>query len=139
MKRVLGLDLGTKSLGIALSRTGVIATAHDNYRFPEYQFDMALEHLDKIIVLEQIETIVLGYPLHMNGDESEMTRVVVHFKDKIEKRHPTIKVELIDERWTTKQADRILAETETPHRKRKEVIDKMAAQVILETYLKQGE
>lgn len=140
MKRVLGLDLGTSSLGIALSRTGVIASAYENYSFPNGQYITALNHLDEIIEQEQIEHIAIGFPLHMNGDESKMGRIILKFVEEIKRRHPTMTVKLIDERWTTVQANKILMESKLTYKDRKKVIDKMAAQVILETYLaQQGE
>ena len=75
----------------------------------------------------------------MTGDESDMSKQVLIFKEKLEELFPNIKVKLIDERWSTKQATRTLLEADTSRAKRKKVIDKMAAQVILETYLSQGE
>ncbi|MBS1468948.1 MAG: Holliday junction resolvase RuvX, partial [Erysipelatoclostridium sp.] len=73
------------------------------------------------------------------GDESDMSKQVLIFKEKLEELFPNIKVKLIDERWSTKQATRTLLEADTSRAKRKKVIDKMAAQVILETYISQGE
>lgn len=139
MKRVLGLDLGTSTLGIALSRTGIIATGYENFRFPPDRYDLALERVTEIVRLEAIEHICIGYPLHMSGDESEMSKRVLEFKSRLEQLLPAIKIKLIDERWSTKQATRTLLEADTSRAKRKKVIDKMAAQVILETYLNQGE
>lgn len=75
----------------------------------------------------------------MSGDESDMSKQVLIFKEKLEELFPNIKVKLIDERWSTKQATRTLLEADTSRAKRKKVIDKMAAQVILETYISQGE
>lgn len=139
MKKVLGLDLGTTTLGIALSRTGIIASGYENFRFPEGQYDSAIKRVQEIVKLEAIEHICIGYPLHMSGDESDMSKQVLIFKEKLEELFPNIKVKLIDERWSTKQATRTLLEADTSRAKRKKVIDKMAAQVILETYISQGE
>ena len=71
----------------------------------------------------------------MSGDESEHSLLARNFKTMIEEKLPTIKVVLIDERWTTKQANRRLLEADLSRKKRKNVIDKMSAVVILETYL----
>ncbi|CDC43584.1 putative Holliday junction resolvase [Firmicutes bacterium CAG:449] len=71
----------------------------------------------------------------MSGDESEHSLLARNFKTMIEEKLPTIKVVLIDERWTTKQANRRLLEADLSRKKRKNVIDKMSAVVILETNL----
>ena len=71
----------------------------------------------------------------MSGDESEHSKMARDFKLSIEEALPNVKVVLIDERWTTKQATRRLLEADLSRNKRKKVIDKMAAVVILETYL----
>ena len=78
----------------------------------------------------------LGLPLHMSGDESDHSRLARRFKEMIEEKIKDIKVVLVDERWTTKQANRVLLQADLSRAKRKKVIDKMAATVILETYLR---
>ena len=94
MKKVLGLDLGTTTLGIALSRTGIIASGYKNFRFPEGQYDLAIKRVQEIVKLEAIEHICIGYPLHMSGDESDMSKQVLIFKEKLEELFPNIKVGL---------------------------------------------
>lgn len=134
--KVLGLDLGEKSLGIALSDLmGIIASGAENFRFESLDFDKALERVKFYVQKENIKEIALGYPLNMNGSESEHSRMCLSFKEMIEKALPYVKVIMVDERWTTKQANRRLLEADLSRGKRKQVIDKMAAVVILETYL----
>ena len=134
--KVLGLDLGEKTLGIAESDTlGIIAQGIENYTFKDNEYSLALERVIYYVKKDNIQEIALGLPLHMSGDESEHSLLARKFKTMIEEKLPTIKVVLIDERWTTKQANRRLLEADLSRKKRKNVIDKMSAVVILETYL----
>ncbi|MDD6250267.1 MAG: Holliday junction resolvase RuvX [Bacillales bacterium] len=136
--KVLGLDLGEKTLGIAESDSlGIIAQGVENFRFESCNFSKALERVKYYVERDEIKEIALGLPLHMSGDESDHSLMCREFKEKIESALPDVKVVLIDERWTTKQATRYLLEADLSRAKRKKVIDKMAAVVILETYLAQ--
>ena len=132
--RYLGLDLGTKTLGVAVSdKTGLIATSftilrHDN------NFDYLIEELKKVIKEKEIETIVLGLPKNMNNTIGERGEMVISFKEKLEER-TNLPVILEDERLTTKVAENILITADVSKKKRKKVIDKMAANVILQSYL----
>lgn len=136
MNKVLGLDLGEKTLGIAESDLmGIIAQGVENYRFEDNNYSQALERVLYYIQKDNIKEIALGLPLHMSGDESEHSLLSRKFKTMIEEANQNIKVVLIDERWTTKQANRRLLEADLSRKKRKNVIDKMSAVVILETYL----
>ena len=134
--KVLGLDLGEKSLGIAISDLmGIIATGVENFRFESMDFDKAMERVKFYVKRDNIKEIALGLPLHMSGDESDHSLMCRDFKARIEKEIPGVKVALVDERWTTKQANRYLLEDDLSRNKRKKVIDKMAAVCILEAYL----
>ena len=134
--KVLGLDLGEKSLGIAISDLmGIIATGVENFRFESMDFDKAMERVKFYVKRDNIKEIALGLPIHMSGDESDHSLMCRDFKARIEKEIPGVKVALVDERWTTKQANRYLLEADLSRNKRKKVIDKMAAVCILETYL----
>ena len=134
--KVLGLDLGEKSLGIAVSDLmGIIATGIENFRFESMDFDKAMERVKFYVKRDNIKEIALGLPLHMSGDESDHSLMCRDFKTRIEKELPGVKVALVDERWTTKQANRYLLEADLSRNKRKKVIDKMAAVCILEAYL----
>ena len=83
---------------------------------------------------KKVDKIVLGYPKHMNGDIGDKAKLCEEFKKKIEE---TINIEviLVDERWTTKLAENRLLQADISRKKRKQVIDKMAAVVILQSYL----
>lgn len=135
MKRVLGLDLGTKTLGIAISDpTQFLSTGLENFRFKENHFQHALDYLKQLLEQYQIEEIVLSYPKHMNGDEGDACLRSKRFKEKIECQL-NIKVVLWDERLTSRQANLVMLETNTSRKKRKEKIDQLAATILLQSYL----
>jgi putative Holliday junction resolvase len=138
MTKVLGLDLGTVTLGVAISRTGIISTGYEEFRYEDSQWQIAVQEVERIVKLENIQVIVLGLPLNMSGTESQMSENARNFKVMIEEVLPEVQVVLIDERWTTKQATNRLLESDMSRSKRKKVIDKMAAQIILDTYLERG-
>ena len=132
--RYLGLDLGTKTLGVAISDlTGTIATSltilrHDN------NHNYLIEELKKIINEKNVETIVLGFPKNMNNTIGERGEMVLSFKEKLEK-SISLPIILEDERLTTRVAENILITADVSRKKRKKVIDKMAANIILQSYL----
>ena len=135
MGRLLGLDLGTRTCGIAVSDPmGIIASGYENYRFRENDFDNALMHIKEICDKMNIEKIIIGLPKHMNGDLGEKCELVLAFKEKLEKL-TNLEVITVDERWTTVIANRRLLDADLSRKKRKEVIDKMAAVEILQGYL----
>lgn len=136
LNRVMGLDLGDKTLGIALSdTTRTIASPIETYRFEDKKFDKALERVIYYCEKENIKEIALGYPLHMNGSESEHSLLSKRFKEMIEEKLKDVSVFLIDERGTTIEATNYLLDADMSRKKRKKVVDAIAAQIILETYL----
>ena len=133
--KVLGLDLGSRTLGIAISDAlGIIATGVETYRFADDQYDLALNRVVEIVKEKKVNKVVLGYPKHMNGDIGEKAKLCEEFKVKVENA-TGLEVVLVDERWTTKLAESRLLEANVSRKKRKKVIDKMAAVVILQNYL----
>jgi putative Holliday junction resolvase len=133
--RVLGLDLGSRTIGIAISDSlGIIASGVETYRFDDDRYDLALNRVIEIVKEKKVDKIVLGYPKHMNGDIGDKAKLCEDFKVKLEE---SLKIEVIlmDERWTTKLANNRLLEADISRKKRKKVIDKMAAVVILQDYL----
>ena len=132
--RYLGLDLGTKTLGVAVSDlTGTIATSLTILRH-ENNHEYLIEELKKIINEKNIEAIVLGLPKNMNNTIGERGEMVLSFKEKLEK-SINLPVILEDERLTTRVAENILITADVSRKKRKKVIDKMAANIILQSYL----
>lgn len=135
MGKILGLDLGTRTIGIAISDSlEMIASAVETHRFREDDFDSALKRVIDIVNEKKVTKIVLGYPKHMNGDIGDKALLCEDFKSKLEDRLG-LEVVLIDERWTTKLAQNRLLEFDLSRNKRKQIIDKMAAVVILQNYL----
>lgn len=132
----MGLDLGSRTIGIALSDTlGMIAHGLETYRFTPNHYRDALSHVLEIVEKENVEIIVLGLPKHMNGDIGERAQISIKFKEMILEANPNLKVILSDERLTTKVAEQSLIYANVSRKKRKQVIDKMAAVNILQGYL----
>lgn len=133
--KILGLDLGTRTLGIALSdHLEILASPVETYRFKDGDYPTAANYLEKYINQYQIKKVIIGLPLHMTGEVGESAKLVINFKEILEKRYK-IEVVTIDERWSTKSAQRTLIEADISRTKRKNLIDKMAAVVILQSYL----
>ena len=137
--RYLGLDLGTKSLGVAISdATGFIARPLKVIHFPSEQYDVALSELKNIIEEYQVDKIALGLPKNMNGSMGFASARSLKFKEMLEAitDKPIV---LIDERLSTVEAENILLEADVSRKKRKSVIDGVAAVLILETFIKMEE
>lgn len=133
--KYLGLDLGTRSLGISISDlTKTVATTYGTVHFEEKDYEKALEELSAILEKEPIEKIILGYPKNMNGSIGPRALETEEFKEKLEKKFK-IKVELQDERLSTKEASGYMIKADMSRKKRKKKIDSLAANIILQTYL----
>jgi len=134
--RIIGLDYGTKTVGVALSdETKLIAQPFVTIeRKQANKLRQTYAQIEAIIEEQDVELIVLGLPKNMNNTEGERADATYEFKEALERR-TGLTVELVDERLTTMQADRILEDTGVAHSARKEHIDKMAAAIILQTYL----
>ncbi len=132
--RYLGLDLGTKTLGVAISDPlGLIASTLTVIRHNE-EYDKLITEIEKIVNEKKVNVIVLGFPKNMNNTIGERAEITLKFKDNLEKQL-NIPVYLQDERLTTRQAENILIKNDTSRKKRKKVIDKLAATIILQSYL----
>lgn len=132
--RVLGLDLGTKTLGVAVSDlSGMIATSIGVLRHDE-NYDALLLLLEEIIRERQIGEIVLGFPKNMNNTIGPRGEITLQFQKKLEEKFQ-LPVYMQDERLTTRQAEMVLLQNDTSRKKRKKVIDGMAATIILQSYL----
>ncbi len=136
--RVLGLDVGTKTVGVALSDPlGYTAQPVETIRYsvpPE-----AYRRLFSLIRENGVDHLLVGYPLNMNGSEGPQALKVREFLKGFEKylaqKEFSISIELRDERLSTVAAERTLLEADLSRAKRKKVIDKMAAVFILQGYL----
>lgn len=134
MKRVIGLDIGDRTIGIAVSDLlGLTAQGVETIRRKKLADDIA--RLGEL--MEQYETreLVSGYPKNMNGTEGDRCEVVKAFIDEVKAVYPDVQVTFWDERLSTVAATRSLLEADVSRKKRKKVIDKMAAIFILQGYL----
>ena len=134
--RIMGLDYGDKTVGVAVSDelliTAQSVTTIERERSNKLR--KTYQQLEAIIEEYEIEKIVVGKPLNMNGTEGERVEKTRAFSDELMRRTGLEIIE-VDERLTTTEADRILEDTGVAHSGRKEHIDKMAAAIILQTYL----
>ena len=133
--RYLGLDLGTKTLGMSISdTTKTIATALKTIRFDEDDYESVLPELKSIINEYNVSKIVLGLPKNMNNTLGDRCETTIKFKEKLEK---NFECEVIfqDERLTTVEATNYMLEADLSRKKRKAKVDGLAASIILQTYL----
>lgn len=132
--RYLGLDLGSRTLGMAVSDpSGIIATSIGTIRHSE-EYERLVCEVEKIIKERKIDEIVLGLPKNMNNTIGYKGELSYKFRDMLEEK-TNLKVNLVDERLTTKQATDLLISNDTSRKKRKKVVDTMAATIILQSYL----
>lgn len=135
--RYLGLDLGKKTLGIAISdKTGMIASFYDSIRYEAE--DCLIDDIVSICEKESIEAIVLGLPKNMDGTLGFRAQETIEFKNKLEEKIG-IDIFLQDERLTTKVATDVLIDADLSRAKRKKIIDGVSAVVILQGYLDKKE
>lgn len=133
--KYLGLDLGTRTLGVSISdTTKTVATTYGTIHFEEENYEEAISKLSTIIEKEPIEKIILGFPKNMNGTIGPRALATLDFKKKLEDTF-NIKVELQDERLSTKEATNYMIKADVSRKKRKKKIDSLAANIILQTYL----
>ena len=131
--KYLGLDLGTKTLGLAISDK--LATIASPYKVLRYNdVNKLIDELLKIIDEEHVDELVLGLPKNMNNSMGFASDRSLNFKNILESRCDK-KIHLVDERLSTKEAESILLSTDTSRKKRKDIIDAYAASIILETYI----
>jgi len=132
--RYLGLDLGAKTLGLSLSdKTGTIANSYKILRHNE-DYDNLILMLKDVISDNEVSEIVLGFPKNMNNTVGQRGEICLEFKRKLEDVYK-IPVHMQDERLTTVQAEHLLISNDTSRKKRKKVIDSLAATIILQSYL----
>lgn len=131
--RLLGLDIGERTIGLALSDTGrMIATPHSTLRRSKFTVEAA--QLRLLISELNIGGFVIGLPLHVGGDEGKRCQSVRQFARNLLKLYD-IPILFHDERFSTSIVEEALHEAELSHKKRKAVVDKMAASYILQGVL----
>lgn len=133
--KVLGLDLGSKTLGVAVSDSlGLIANPIGTYKFLENHLQEALEYVKILVAEHGIKKIVLGLPKNMDGSIGFQGQYALKFKDMIIEA-TALDVVMIDERLTSKIANQAMLSADLSRKKRKTKIDKLAATIILQSYL----
>ena len=132
--RYLGLDLGSRTLGVAVSdKLGLIASNYKVIRHNE-EYDQLLTEVKSLVEELEIDTVVLGFPKNMNNTVGPKGELSLEFQKKLQE-ILSIPVVLQDERLTTKSATDMLLEGNVSRKKRKTVVDGVAASIILQTYL----
>ena len=139
MNKVIGLDLGTKTLGIAKSDALGFVHGVETFRFPFKQYIVARQHVLDVVNSVGTKEIALGYPLHLSGTQSEMSETVLRFKDDLLVMDPTLDIHLVDERLTSVTANQNISDRGMNHQQRKDNVDKIAACIILDTYIRTKE
>jgi putative Holliday junction resolvase len=135
--RVLGLDVGSKTIGMAISDPlGFTAQGLQTIRRKNKRFDF--EQLARVVHEYQVAEIVVGYPLRLSGVEGTQSEKMQHFAEELRKKFG-LPVHLWDERLTSSQANRILREAELSIKKRGEAVDRMAAVLILQSWMEARE
>ncbi len=133
--RYLGLDLGTTSLGIAISdKTNTIVSPYKVLKFPKEKYEEVLEELERIIKEKEITDVVLGLPKNMDNSLGFASMRSQKFKELIS--YLPVKIHLYDERLTTIAAQNILIATGNKKINKQNKIDAVAANIILEDFLR---
>jgi len=133
--RILGIDYGEARVGLAITDPLNI-TAQGLETIQRNGSDkVILRKLDEIFETYEVDTIVIGIPLNMNGTVSERAKVTENFIHKLKCKYNTLKIETIDERLTTVEAHKTMNFLNVNKNKKKNIVDTISAVYILETYL----
>lgn len=131
--RKMGLDYGKARIGVAFSDlSSTIASADHIYKTQSEEKD--LQYFANLIKEKSVDLVVLGLPLNADGTVCEMTKVVKDFASKLES-CANVSIAFQDERYTSFEAEEYLKEAKIKWEKRKELLDKISAQIILQDYL----
>ena len=132
--KCLGMDLGTKTLGLATSdKLGIISSPYKTIRYDD--INKLIDEVINIINELHIEVLVLGYPKNMNNSLGDAVTRTNEFKKALEDK-TGMDIKLIDERLSTVEAENHLINEDISRSKRKDIIDAVAASIILDTYLR---
>ncbi len=134
--RKMGVDYGDKRIGVAL--TDALCIISSPYEvFQNLSPEQSLQHLNDLIKQFNVDEVAMGLPLNMDGSEGERAKIHRNFGQKLSDLSG-VKVVFVDERLTSAEAEEILIQSKVRREKRKELIDKISAQIILQTYLNQS-
>lgn len=134
--RIMGLDFGSKTVGVAISDELLITAQGIEIirRKDENKLRQTLARIEELIVEYEVEEIVLGLPKHLNATEGIRVELTNDFREKLERR-TGLPVHMWDERLTTVAADKAMIEAKIRREKRKDYVDMIAASLILQGYL----
>ena len=131
--RIMALDYGDVRIGIALSDvTRFLASGYENYT--RINLDPDCKHIAKIANENNVKIIVIGLPINMDGSKGVRVEKTYEFAN-ILKNYIDVKIDFIDERLTSVSAEKILISADVSRKKRKQVLDKLSASIILQDYL----
>ena len=139
LNQILGLDLGTTTLGIAYSDAFGFVHGIESFRCDRNQYIVARKHVLELLDKMMINEVAIGLPLHLSGEMSEMANNVMRFRDDLLKERPSLIINTVDERLTSVMANNSISEQGYNHKKRKESVDRIAACIILDTYVRMKE
>ncbi len=133
--RYLGIDLGSKTVGLAMSDTTLtIASTYKTIFFKDEDYNSTINEIKDIIKEYNITKIILGLPKNMNNTLGERAEITLKYKELLEK-STGLPVVMFDERLTSVISNSILIEADMSRKKRKKKVDSIAAQIILQDYL----
>ncbi len=135
-QRIMGLDFGSKTVGVAISDPLLITAQGKEIirREQENKLRRTCARIEELIAEYEVGEIVLGLPKNMNGTEGERVQKTMEFKEMLERR-TNLPIHMWDERLTTVAADRVMMETGVRREDRHEYVDEIAAMLILQGYL----
>ncbi|WP_237585427.1 Holliday junction resolvase RuvX [Alkalibacterium sp. MB6] len=135
--RVMGLDVGSKTVGVAVSDLlGWTAQGIETISINEDKEEYGFDRLKELVETYDVERFVVGLPKNMDGSIGPRAELSIEYGEKLEELF-SLPVTYLDERLTTMQVNRMLIEGNTSRKKRKKVVDKLAAVIILQNYLDQ--
>ena len=138
--RILSLDLGTKSVGVCISdELNIIAVPLKNFFFEENDFAAALKIIEQIVSEYSIGTIILGHPLRISGEKSQITLIIEDFFKELKSKFIDIKIKLYDERFTTQRGVELLKQKYKDPKMVEQYKDMASAYVMLTDYLTYNE
>lgn len=135
MKRILGIDYGDARTGISITDALNITAQGLETIYNNGSDKVILKKLDEIFSNYEVDTIVIGRPINMNGTESDRTEITDKFIHKLKCKYNMLKIETIDERLTTVAAHKTMNLLDVNKYKKKNIVDTISAVYILETYL----
>lgn len=134
MKKYLGIDLGSKSLGFSISLSGIIANSYQTLYFKDDNYEEAISLTVEVIKKEQITDVVIGLPKHMNNDLGIRGQISIDFANMLKSKIDA-NVVLWDERTSTQSAIKAMVSQNVSRKKQKLKKDELAATIILQNYL----